>query len=254
IAPAAPAVAVVDVDVAGVDAVAAAGDVAVTARDVRTVAGAGLRASPCVYASSSRTGSGKAARPRTSAAHRRTADAGGGARANASAATATKAAATATAPAAASTAPGKARVSIDGRKYNHRCNGKTCCCSHIHCCLLFSFFEARDVNLLRILSGLEDEVGRGKRRIRRPTESRHIGGMSGIAAIDDRKLFREGLIAFLDPNFPIAITFAERIVIGGDAVDGRGPDEIARGQLFRSVGHRIVPAEQVFQRQRDVVL
>ena len=75
--------------------------------------------------------------------------------------------------------------------------------------------------------------------------------MGRIRPIDDHDLARQWLIALLNPDLPIHISFAKREVIGRDAVDGRRAYLISRLERLDAIRiGTIAPAEEVLQRQR----
>src|SRR6185436_21196397 len=57
--------------------------------------------------------------------------------------------------------------------------------------------------------------------------------------------------ALLDPDLPVDLAFAEGVVVGRDALDGGGPDPVARSEALGALGVGSAPAEQVVERQRD---
>ena len=75
-------------------------------------------------------------------------------------------------------------------------------------------------------------------------------GSRGIGAIDDDELAWQGLVALLDPDLPVDVRFAEGVMIGFDAIEGRSAREICGLHGRETLRARAVaPPEQVFQRQ-----
>ena len=55
-----------------------------------------------------------------------------------------------------------------------------------------------------------------------------------VIVVDDEPLAREGLVALLDPDFPVDPGFAEREMVGFHSVDRRGTDFVRRLQRLQA--------------------
>src|SRR5215217_2281801 len=87
--------------------------------------------------------------------------------------------------------------------------------------LLSCFLVGRQLDPFCVCVRHEREIGSGESRIHFPRQARGEGRSCRIGAIDDHELERKGLVALLNPDFPIDVEFPEGIVIGWDTIERR---------------------------------
>src|SRR5215203_7323843 len=118
--------------------------------------------------------------------------------------------------------------------------------------LLSCFLVGRQLDLFRVCVRHEREIGIGESRVHLPRQACAEGRSSRISAIDDHQLERKGLVALLDPDFPIHVCLPEGIVVGWNTIERRDTNLIGGLELLKARGALpLAPPEEVLERQRD---